>query len=261
MDDIMAGTPTLLLKGRTALITGAAGGIGCATARVFAREGARLVLSDVNNAAGQSLCDRIRAAGAEATFIAADVASESDCDAMVAHAMATFGRLDIAFNNAGYIGVASPLHSYPKPEFRKIFDTNIEGLWNCVRSELPVMLAQGGGVVINTSSAAGMIALPHMAPYVMAKHAIVGLTKAAAVDYAKENIRFNAVLPGTIDTAMARGFANNDEVVLDSVRQMIPVGRLGGAAEIAEMVAFLASDRSSYATGSAFLVDGGWTAV
>lgn len=261
MPDAQIGKPGLLLDGKVALITGAGGGIGSASARVFAREGARLVLSDLDPEAGQAICREIIAAGGEATFIAANVASIEDCEAMVAHVDARFGRLDVAFNNAGHIGVLQPLRDYPDLEYERILDVNIKGTWNCVRAELPLLLRSGGGAVVNMSSAAGVIGMGGMAPYVMAKHAIIGLTKGAAIDYAKDNIRFNAIMPGNIDTAMPRRFVGGDESILDHVTTLIPQGRWGTAAEVAETVAFLCSDRSSYTTGAAIMVDGAFSIV
>lgn len=253
--------PGLLLDGKVALITGAGGGIGSATARVFAREGARLVLSDLDSGPGEALCREITAAGGEATFIAADVTRLEDCEAMVAHVEGAFGRLDVAFNNAGHIGVLKPLLEYPAAEYERIVDVNIKGTWNCVRAELPLLLKGKGGAVVNMSSAAGAIAMGGMAPYVMAKHAIIGLTKGAAIDYARHNIRFNAIMPGNIDTAMPRRFLGEDDSVFEHVAGLIPQGRWGTADEIAETVAFLCSDRSSYTTGAAMMVDGAFTIV
>lgn len=253
--------PGLLLDGKVALITGAGGGIGSAAARVFAREGAKLVLSDFDRDLGEAILREITDAGGEATFIAANVAKAEDCEAMVRHVEESFGRLDVAFNNAGHIGVQKPLHEYPATEYDRILDVNIKGTWNCVRAELPLLLKSKGGAVVNMSSAAGVIGMSGMAPYVMAKHAIIGLTKGAAIDYAKDNIRFNAILPGNIDTAMPRRFLGGDESILEYVATLIPQGRWGKADEIAETVAFLCSDRSSYTTGAALLVDGAFSIV
>lgn len=260
MADTIIAKPGLLLDGKVALITGAGGGIGSAAARVFAREGAKLILSDLNRDLGEAVCREIVDAGGEATFIAANVAKFEDCEAMIAHADQHFGRLDVAFNNAGHIGVMRPLHEYPISEYQRILEVNIQGTWNCVRAEVPLLMKSGGGAVVNMSSAAGVIGMGGMAPYVMAKHAIIGLTKGAAIDYAKDNIRFNAIMPGNIDTAMPRRFLG-DESMLDHVATLIPQGRWGTADEIAETVAFLCSDRSSYTTGAALLVDGAFSIV
>jgi len=253
--------PTLLLEGKVALITGAGGGIGSATARIFAREGAKLVLSDFDGDLGEAILKEIVDAGGEATFIAANIADAAECEAMVAHAKQSFGRLDIAFNNAGHIGVHQPFHDYPLAEYERIIDVNIRGTWNCLRAEIPLLLKNKGGAIVNMSSTVGIVGASGAAPYVMAKHAIVGLTKAVAVDYVKENIRLNAVLPGAVDTAMPRRLVGGDEAILAHAASMIPQGRFGKADEIGEMVAFLCSDRSSHTTGAAILVDGGFTAV
>jgi NAD(P)-dependent dehydrogenase (short-subunit alcohol dehydrogenase family) len=261
MAESKVGRPGLLLDGKIALITGAGGGIGSAAARVFAREGAKLVLSDLDPDMGDAILREITGAGCEATFIAANVAKTEDCEAMIAHVEKSFGRLDVAFNNAGHIGVQKPLHEYPAAEYERILDVNIKGCWNCVRAELPLLLKSGGGAVVNMSSAAGVIGMGGMAPYVMAKHAIIGLTKGAAIDYAKDNIRFNAILPGNIDTMMPRRFLGGDDGIMDHVATLIPQGRWGTADEVAETVAFLCSDRSSYTTGAALLVDGAFSIV
>lgn len=261
MPDSPDSTPNLLLGGKVAVITGAGGGIGSAAARVFAREGARLVLSDLDRQLGEAIAREIVEAGGEASFIEANVAKADECEAMIRHVEDRFGRLDVAFNNAGHIGVLSPLQSYPEADFERVVDVNIRGTWNCVRAEIPLLLKSGGGSVVNMSSAAGVVAMGGMAPYVMAKHAIVGLTKGAAVDYAKDNIRFNAILPGNIDTAMPRRFLGDSQKVLDHVATLIPQGRWGTAEEIAETVAFLCSDRASYTTGAAIVVDGAFTVV
>jgi NAD(P)-dependent dehydrogenase (short-subunit alcohol dehydrogenase family) len=261
MPEKTTGRPGLLLDGKVALITGAGGGIGSAAARVFAREGAKLVLSDLHPDHSAAILQEVTDAGCEATFIAANVAKAEDCEAMVSHVEKSFGRLDVAFNNAGHIGVQQPLHAYPATEYERILDVNIKGTWNCVRAELPLLLKSKGGAVVNMSSAAGVIGMGGMAPYVMAKHAIIGLTKGAAIDYAKDNIRFNAILPGNIDTAMPRRFLGGDEAILEHVATLIPQGRWGTADEIAETVAFLCSDRSSYTTGAALLVDGAFSIV
>ena len=261
MPDLTERAPGLLLAGKVALITGAGGGIGSAAARVFAREGARLILSDLHAAPVEALAREIVLAGGEATSIAANVVSAEDCQAMVGHAETVFGRLDVAFNNAGHIGVQQPLADYPAAEYDRILDINIKGTWNCLRAELPLLLRSGGGAIVNMSSAAGVIGMGGMAPYVMAKHAIVGLTKGAAIDYAKDNIRCNAILPGNIDTAMPRRFLGEDDAIFEQVATMIPQGRWGRPEEIAETVAFLCSDRSSYTTGAALLVDGAFSIV
>ncbi|WP_157220940.1 SDR family NAD(P)-dependent oxidoreductase [Flavisphingomonas formosensis] len=261
MPDVKVNEPRLLLEGKVALITGAGGGIGSTTARIFAREGARLILSDVDRDLGEAIRKEIVDAGGEASFFAANVAKAEECEAMVAHAEESFGRLDIAFNNAGHIGVYQPFKDYPLSEYERIIDVNIRGTWNCLRAEIPLLLKNRGGAIVNMSSTAGIVGSAGAAPYVMAKHAITGLTKAVALDYVKDNIRVNAVLPGAVDTAMPRRLVGGDEAILAHAASMIPQGRFATAEEVGEMVAFLCSDRSGHTTGGLFLVDGGLTAA
>jgi NAD(P)-dependent dehydrogenase (short-subunit alcohol dehydrogenase family) len=249
-----------MLAGKVCIITGATGGIGAASARAFAREGARLVLSDLNQESGEKLVAELLQSGAEAVFVAADIRNASDCEAMVEYAVSKFGRLDVAFNNAGHIGVFGAVHDYPPDELKRIVDINVYGTWNCMQFEIRAMLKTGGGVICNNASVAGVNGGAGSPPYHMTKHAVVGLSRSAAIDYATHGIRVNVVVPGPIDTPMPRRVTGGDPALLEMFRQPIPLKRFGRAEEVAEPVVFLCSDRASFITGAAYAVDGGWTA-
>ena len=251
-----------LLAGKVCLVTGATGGIGSVTARAFAREGARLVLSDLEGttAKAQKLVTDLQAAGAEAGFFAADICHPEQCDALVQHAVTKFGRLDVAFNNAGHIGVIRQIHDFPAAEVKSLVDINVYGTWNCMASEIRAMLKTGGGVICNNASVAGVVGGQGSPAYYMTKHAVVGLSRATAMDYAQQNIRVNVVAPGSIDTDMPQRLTGGDPVLLDLFRQPIPLKRFGRAEEVAEPVVFLCSDRASFITGAAYAIDGGWSA-
>lgn len=249
-----------MLAGKVCLVTGAGGGIGSVTAHAFAREGAKLILSDLRVELVATLLTELREAGAEFVFVAADITDASQCEAMVEAGLKAFGRLDVAFNNAGHIGVMRKLHDFPDDEVRRIVDINVYGTWNCMRAEVAAMLKTGGGVICNNASVAGVVGGGGSPAYHMTKHAVVGLTRSAAIDYALDNIRINVVVPGSIDTDMPRRLTGGDPSLLDLFRQPIPMKRFGQAAEVAEPVVFLCSDRASFITGAAYAIDGGWTA-
>jgi len=253
-----------LLAGKAALVTGGASGIGRATAIAFAREGARVAVADLTREGAAETVAAINAAGGRAVALAADVSDDAAVAAMVRDAVAAFGRLDCAFNNAGIaprtVGAGGQKVADITPEaWDRMIAVNLTGVWLCLRHEIAQMRAQGtGGAIVNTASIGGLVALPNSSAYTVAKHGVVGLTRLAAKDHAEDSIRVNAVCPGYIATRMtAETLAERGE----GIRRRTPLGREGQPEEIAELVAFLCSDRASYVTGAAYTADGGYTAI
>ena len=251
----------VLFEGKVALVTGGGSGIGRATALAFAREGARVMVSDISAQGAAQTVDRIRDTGGEAAFMKADVADAGEVDALIAATVARYGRLDAAHNNAGIEGpVALPLE-YPDDEFDRVLAVNLKGVWLCLKAELRHMLDAGGGAIVNTASAAGLIGSPTIAAYNASKHGVVGLTKSFALAYARRNVRINAVCPGLIQTPMLqRAFGSGDTETAMALARREPVGRLGTPEEVAEAVVWLCSDAASFVTGHAMPVDGGFVA-
>ncbi len=245
------------LKDKVALVTGGASGIGRATCLAFAREGARVVVSDVDAETGEACADEIRRSGGDAVFRRADVSDESEVEALVATAVERFGRLDCALNNAGISGAGGPLQQISLDDFRRTLDINLIGVFLCMKHEIAAMLESGGGAIVNTASGAGVIATPFLSPYAASKHAILGLTKTAAVENARSGVRINAILPGSTDTPMLRATMDGNPEIVKLVLRSMPGGRLGRPEEIAEAVVWLCSDRASFVTGDSMLVDGG----
>ena len=243
---------------KVALVTGGSFGIGRATAIAFAAHGARVVVAD--NVEDATTVDTIRAAGGEATFVKCDVSRMADVKDMVGRAIALYGRIDMAFNNAGIEGVMGPTHECTEENWDRIHAVNAKGLWACMKEELIIMLKQGSGAIVNCSSIAGLVGFPGLPSYVASKHAVVGLTKAAALEYAKQGIRINAVCPGAIFTPMLSRIAGGDQAAHDNFGAMEPMGRIGTSEEIASAVLWLCSDGASFTTGQALAVDGGWVA-
>jgi len=249
-----------ILDGKIALITGAGSGIGRATARIFAREGARLVLADVVEAGGNETLRMIKEAGADGIFVKCDVANEADVDATVARAVAQYGRLDCAFNNAGIGGAGRLTHEYSLEEWNRVIAINLTGVWLCMRAEIAQMLKQKSGAIVNTSSIMGLTGAIRVPAYTAAKHGVAGLTKAAALEYARHGLRINAVCPAPIYTPMLMGAFEKRPDMEERYARAEPMKRIGQPEEIGEAVAWLCSDRASYVTGLPMPVDGGYMA-
>ena len=246
-----------LVAGKVALVTGGGSGIGRQACLVFCREGAQVVVSDVTVEGGEETLSLIKQAGGEAVFIKADVAQAAEVEALVAKTVEAYGRLDCAYNNAGIAGRTARVAEDTEENWERIFSINLKGVWLCLKYEIAHMLKQGGGAIVNTASGAGLIGVRRTGAYVASKHGVVGLTKTAALEYAKANIRVNAVCPGPIDTPMLRGAS---ERVIDAMAAAQPNGRLGQPQEIAEAVVWLCSDAASFVTGHPMPVDGGYVA-
>ncbi len=245
------------LENKVVLITGSTFGIGKATAIAFAMRGAKVVLSDY--VADIDTEKIIRELGSEAIFIPCDVSKEEDIKNLVAKAVEKYGRLDFAFNNAGIEGEPSPASECSNENWDNTININLKGVWLCMKYQIPEMLKNGGGSIVNNASIAGLVGFSGVPAYVASKHGVVGLTKNAALDYAKQGIRVNAVCPGVIQTPMIDRFTHGDENTLNLLKQGKPMGRLGVPEEIAETVVFLCSAGASFITGQAIAVDGGWT--
>ena len=248
---------TPLLEGKVAVITGAAGGIGGAAAVTFAREGAKVVLGDIAEEALAETARRVSEAGGDASWVTTDVSRREDVVALVALATERHGRLDCAFNNAGIPGGMQPFAEHSDEQFERIMDINVRGAWMCVQEEIRAMLQTGGGSIVNASSGLGMIAAPQVAAYVTSKHAVLGLTRAVALEYPRQGIRVNAVLPGVVDTAMPQEMFAAAPGAVAAIEEMSPMGRLARPEEVAEAAAWLCSERSSYVNGHGLVVDGG----
>jgi NAD(P)-dependent dehydrogenase (short-subunit alcohol dehydrogenase family) len=245
----------MTFSGKVALVTGAASGIGEACAKTLAAEGAAVVVADVDQANGERVVAEITAAGGSASFAATDVSSPEQVDALVAHAVNTYGGLHLAVNNAGFGHHPAPLHEIPLETWDRLIAVNLRGTMLCMRAELAHFVANGGGAIVNMASGTGLKASAGLAAYVLSKHGVVGLTRNGALDYADRDIRVNAVAPGTIGTPAMRSFPEEQQAIWT---RAIPQNRMGTPEEIADAVAFLLSDKAQFITGIVLEVDGGY---
>jgi NAD(P)-dependent dehydrogenase (short-subunit alcohol dehydrogenase family) len=251
-----------LMKNKVALVTGAASGIGRESALTLAREGASVCVSDINTEGGEETAQMIIDNGGKAIFVDCNVTNADDVNTMVKTTVETFGRLDTAVNNAGISGsLVKRIHEVDDEQFDRIMSINVKGVWLCMKAELPYMLEQGKGSIVNIASVAGLIGAPKGAAYAASKHAVVGLTKSAAVEYAKLGLRVNAVCPAYTETPMVTAVTDGNPTMQQITVRAIPMRRLGQPTEIAEGVLWLCSDASSFVTGHQLVLDGGLTAI
>ena len=248
------------LDGKVALVTGSGSGIGRASALAFAREGAKVVGADVVVDGGQETLRLIREVGGEGLFVKTDVSKAAEVEALIKQIIATYGRLDCAHNNAGVEGTFVTTTEYSEADWDRVLAINLKGVWLCMKYEIPQMLQQGGGAIVNTASGAGLVGVVGLSAYVASKHGVIGLTKTAALEYAKAGIRVNAVCPGVIETPMVARLTRSRPDLSEALVAAEPMGRTGQPEEIAEAVVWLCSDAASFVTGHAMSVDGGYVA-
>jgi NAD(P)-dependent dehydrogenase (short-subunit alcohol dehydrogenase family) len=257
MTDSGKGARMNSMQGKVALVTGAASGLGRATAETFAGAGASVVVADIDAGGGAETVQGITGAGGSAAFVACDVSQEESVRELVEQTVSTYGGLDFAYNNSGIEGHPAPVTEMTDTEFRRVLDVNLFGVFYGMKHEIPKMLERGGGVIVNCSSTAGLRGYPSLMPYVASKHAVAGMTKTAALEYATQGIRVLSIHPAAIDTPMVERAISENEQLANAVAQMHPIGRIGQPREIADVVVFLCSEGASFMTGSQIVVDGG----
>jgi NAD(P)-dependent dehydrogenase (short-subunit alcohol dehydrogenase family) len=245
------------LEAKVALVTGGASGIGRAAALALAQEGAKIVVSDVNTTGGEETVNLVHSQGSNAVFVRCDVAQAQEVEALVHQALDAYGRLDCAVNNAGVGGDMLPSHQREESMWDLVMNVNLKGVWLCLKYEVPAMLATGGGSIVNIASAAGLIGFRYASAYSASKHGVIGLTRSAALEYARQNIRVNAVCPGFTETPMVADMNEANPRMVEATIKAIPMRRLGTPEEIAQAVLWLCSSDSSFVTGHALAVDGG----
>jgi len=249
-----------IFQNQVAVVTGGSFGIGRATAVAFAQRGAKVIIADlVEDKDGETL-KQIKAAGSEGIFVQCDISKSNDVKGLIDKCIATYGRLDYAFNNAGIEGVQATTHECTEENWDKTIAVNLKGIWLSMKNEIPQMLKNRKGAIVNCSSVAGLNGFPGLPAYVATKHGVVGLTKTAALELSTQGIRVNAVCPGVIHTAMMDRLTGKDKEVEKQYTEMEPIGRMGNPEEVAEAVVWLCSDAASFVTGIAMPVDGGFNA-
>jgi NAD(P)-dependent dehydrogenase (short-subunit alcohol dehydrogenase family) len=250
-----------MTEGKIALVTGGGSGIGRAAARIFAREGAKVMVSDVNVSGGEETVALIQEAGGDAAFTACDVSREAAVEALVARTVERYGRVDCAFNNAGIRGELMRIAKLTVEDFDRLYSVNQKGVWLCMKHEIRQMMDQGGGAIVNNASTAGLVGVESLSGYAASKHAVVGMTRTVALEYATRDIRVNAVCPGAVMTPMLDGVIKEHPKIEQTLIDYEPMRRLGRPEEIGEVAVWLCSDRASFVTGQAVAVDGGLTAA
>lgn len=248
-----------LFDGKVAIVTGGASGIGRSAALLYAQNGAKVVVSDVDETGGNETVRMVAQTGGAAAFARADVSRPEDCQRLVSAAVEQYGRLDIAFNNAGIGGESNPVADYSVEAWQKVLSINLSGVFYCMKYEIPAMLKTGGGAIVNMSSILGQVGFANASAYVAAKHGVIGLTRAAALEYAQQGLRVNAVGPGFISTPMIAGL-EQDQQANNLLISLHPIGRLGRSEEVAELVIWLSSEKASFVTGAYYPVEGGYLA-